>query len=142
MTALGDFSAGDVLTAADLNAIGIWTSYNATVSQGGSSVSLSTNAGYYIQINELVIARFFLSANATGSANDLIVSLPVNTGSNSSVMMGPASVFDASVGSQTIGTWFRNSASTIDMSVEPSGRYDTALGSGDVIRGVIMYEVA
>ena len=139
MTALGDFSSGDVLTAADLNAIGVWTQYTAVVDQGGT-VSLSTNNAHYVRMNELVLVRFYLVANATGSANDVTVSLPVATSSGFSVMMGPGSVFDTSTGQQKMGNWFRESSTTVDLSVEPSGRYDTALGNGDIIRGVLVYE--
>jgi len=59
MTALGDFTSGDVLTAADLNAIGAWTSFTPSVS------NLTVGNGnwvwaYYAVINEILFinARF------------------------------------------------------------------------------------
>ena len=57
MTALGDFSAGDVLTAADLNAIGTWTSFTTTLEAATTDPSVTTSAGIYYEMNEIVIAR-------------------------------------------------------------------------------------
>ena len=65
MTALGDFSPGDVLTAADLNAIGerqTWTpSY--------LNFSATTNYAYYTQVHQLIFIDFqcTLTSNVTST---------------------------------------------------------------------------
>lgn len=51
-TALGDFTAGQILNAADLNAIGAYTSYTPTWTN--LSVGAGTNTGHYVQIGEFV----------------------------------------------------------------------------------------
>jgi len=63
MTALGDFSSGDVLTAADLNAIGTWTAFtpvwdNLTVGNG-------TQAFYYCQLNDVLHIQGLLTWGST-----------------------------------------------------------------------------
>ena len=63
MTALGDFSSGDVLTAADMNAIGTWTAFtpvwdNLTVGNG-------TQAFYYCQINDVLHIQGILTWGST-----------------------------------------------------------------------------
>jgi hypothetical protein len=79
MTALGDFSPGDVLTAADLNAIGEWQTFTPTfynVSMGASG----TVGGKYAEVNDLVFynAAFFL--NGTGSVTGAVaMAVPVGT---------------------------------------------------------------
>ena len=69
MTALGAFSAGDVLTAADLNAIGTWTDFTPTT--GASSGTLTTvtkNYAKYVEIGKLVIVTYDYTLNNIGTA--------------------------------------------------------------------------
>ena len=66
MTALGDFSAGDVLTAADLNAIGTWTSFTPSFTNftlGNGTVEYSR----YCRINDVVHVELFVSLGSTSS---------------------------------------------------------------------------
>jgi len=73
------FSSGDVLTAANLNAIGEWTAFTPTfnnVSLGASGAS----AGKYAQINDVVFWQAYFDLNSTGSISGHInMSLPVGT---------------------------------------------------------------
>jgi|DEB0MinimDraft_4_1074332.scaffolds.fasta_scaffold100110_1 hypothetical protein len=67
MTALGDFSSGDVLTAADLNAIGDWQSYTPSI-EGSTTDPTATTSGLYYELNEIVFARIrAFSFTAAGS---------------------------------------------------------------------------
>jgi len=71
MTALGAFSAGDVLTAADLNAIGTWTSWTPTFyGLDASTVSNATIDFQYARLNDLVFMigsfTFGATVNVTG----------------------------------------------------------------------------
>ena len=66
MTALGDFSSGDVLTAADLNAIGTWTSFtpsftNFTLGNG------TIERAIYSKVNELVFVQLYVTLGSTSS---------------------------------------------------------------------------
>lgn len=80
MTALGDFSSGDVLTAADLNAIGTWTDYTPSVTaQTGTPTTTSFEYAKYTQINNLVIYTFRLVITTAGTAGGAVqVTTPIN----------------------------------------------------------------
>lgn len=80
MTALGDFTAGDVLQASDLNAIGAWSDWTSTITaQTGTPTTTIIYYSRYVKIQDLVIAvirvRVFDSGTANGS---LRFTLPVN----------------------------------------------------------------
>jgi hypothetical protein len=69
MTALGDFSSGDVLTAADLNAIGTWTDFTPTVgSSSGTLTTVTKNYAKYARLNDLVIVIYDYTLNNIGTA--------------------------------------------------------------------------
>jgi len=72
MTALGDFSAGDVLTAADLNAIGTWTSYTPTT----TNFTATFNDTEYLQINDWVHFRGAVGLTSNPTAG-MYISVPV-----------------------------------------------------------------
>jgi hypothetical protein len=60
-TQLGDFTAGQVLTAADLNDIAVWTDYTPTFAAGVTVGNGTWVAGYAIVNEILVLARYFHS---------------------------------------------------------------------------------
>jgi hypothetical protein len=75
MTALGDFSSGDVLTAADLNAIGDWQTFtpvfnNVTLGASGAVT------GRYAEVNDLVFYAAKLELGGTGSVTSHITLTP------------------------------------------------------------------
>ena len=63
MTALGDFSSGDVLTAADLNAIGTWTAF--TPSWNNLTVGNGTQDFAYCLINNVMLLNGSLTLGTT-----------------------------------------------------------------------------
>ena len=63
MTALGDFSPGDVLTAADLNAIGDWQSYTSSL----TNWTASAQDFQYAVVNKIVFVRMFAVVATMGS---------------------------------------------------------------------------
>lgn len=69
MATLGTFVAGQVLTAAELNAIGTWTTWNPTVTSATGTITAGTlvNARY-TQLNKLVILRFEYTVTTAGTA--------------------------------------------------------------------------
>ena len=64
MTALGDFSSGDVLTAADLNAIGATTSYTPAL----TNFTVSSQTVQYAAVNNLVFVRFYFAISSVTGA--------------------------------------------------------------------------
>ncbi len=77
MTALGDFSPGDVLTAADINAIGTWQDYTPSLTNISGSVAYAT----FCKINELVIVHFALTLDAA-TTGQIEISTPVDYGTD------------------------------------------------------------
>ena len=79
MTALGDFTAGDVLAAADLNAIGTWASFTPSFSNftlGNGTVDYSR----YSRINDVVHVELLVTLGSTSSMSTLpTFTVPVST---------------------------------------------------------------
>lgn len=104
MTALGDFTAGDVLTAADMNAIGSWTSYTPTFSQ--ITIGNSTLDFRYTEINKVVIVNGFFTLGSTGSLNPTVasnMSLPKQARNPLNARMGFGQINDS--GTATYDLW-------------------------------------
>lgn len=77
MTALGDFSPGDVLTAADLNAIGAYTAYTPS-STGGLTLGNGTIQTSYTRINDFVHTYGYIILGTTSSVSAYVdIALPV-----------------------------------------------------------------
>jgi hypothetical protein len=78
MTALGDFSPGDVLTAADLNAIGDRLSWSPTWSgTTGGTPNITTNRASYMIVNDVALAFVNAYLASLGSATGTLrLSLP------------------------------------------------------------------
>jgi hypothetical protein len=82
----GTWSAGDILTAADLNAIGVWESYTPVLSQNGTRTA-TVNYAKYTQINKLCVVNVDLTCTTSGSAsNEIRVSLPVAATSSATAL--------------------------------------------------------
>lgn len=64
MTAPGSFAVGDVLTAADMNEFGAWTSFTPTV--GG--VTTSAKTGKYYKFNKIGFVYISLTLSAAPTA--------------------------------------------------------------------------
>lgn len=67
MATLGTFTAGQVLTAAELNAIGTWQTFTPVFQFG--SVGNGTAAGFYCQVNDLVFIRGEVTLGSTSSVS-------------------------------------------------------------------------
>jgi len=77
MTALGDFSSGDVLTAADLNAIGTYTDYSSSVTFSGFTKGSSTVVAKYTKVNKLVhFWGYVVTGSGSSMTGPLDISLP------------------------------------------------------------------
>lgn len=64
MAVLGTFASGQILTAAELNAIGTWTTYTPTI----TGVAGGTTTASYIELNEIVFfqVRWTFGTSVTG----------------------------------------------------------------------------
>lgn len=145
----GTWSSGDILTAADLNAIGVWTSYTPVVTQNGAR-TVTVNYAEYSQINKLCFVNLDLElTNAGTTANLVTVSLPVNFSSATAVRTsGSGLLYDSSATDVILLTAVYNSASTVRFITETTTDPVSGLGvnpafalaSGDVISLSLVYE--
>lgn len=101
MATFGTFVAGQVLTAAELNSAGTWSTYTPSWTQS-ATITKTVNWARYSQLNKLVQVQVKMTSSAAGTANNVIkVGLPVNASSNNFVM-GYGLIIDASLNSGTI----------------------------------------
>lgn len=147
----GTWSPGDILTAADLNAIGAWTSYTPVVTQDGAR-GVTVDFAKYALINKFCLVTLKVTLTNAGSTNSTItVSIPVNMGSTDDGRnVGNGYVFDSSANDVILVNALRNSTSTVRMMTDLTTSTTTGLGnspnlilaSGDVISLSLMYETA
>jgi hypothetical protein len=137
----GTWSAGDILTASDLNAIGVWTAYTPTLEQNGV-ITTTVNYAEFCQINKLVFCNVDLTCTTTGSAgNAITVSLPTSfTGG----LFCWGQFFDSSASDVRLVTgvvvgsnlgFYADASSTNVLGISPS----VALGNNDVISFSVIY---
>lgn len=78
MATLGTFVAGQVLTAAELNALGAWTTFTPTWTN--LTVGNGTVVGRYSQLNDIVFVNVELTWGSTTSASGNVgFAAPVGT---------------------------------------------------------------
>jgi hypothetical protein len=97
MTALGDFSSGDVLTAADLNAIGTWTAF--TPSWTNLTVGNGTQTFYYCQINDVLMIEGRLNWGSTTAITSNYIRFAAPVGTMSTDFIGQTWLRDDGVSS-------------------------------------------
>ncbi len=140
----GTWQPGDVLTAADLNAIGTWTSYTPTLTQ---SVARTATVDYaeYAQINKMIAANVSLTCTTTGSLANIRVSLPVNFINQALdlTLVGSGIFFDSSATTTSVLGVVASNVSYVEFRADNStALLNTTLGNGDVISFSIVYEAA
>jgi hypothetical protein len=145
----GTWSAGDILTAADLNAIGTFASYTPVLAQSGTR-SATVNHAKFCQINKMCIANVSLTCTTTGSADNAItVTLPVSAANSGDVAFGSGFFYDDSLTDVRLVSVRRDTGTTVIFYVEESANSfglgsspSLALGNNDVISFSIAYETA
>jgi hypothetical protein len=72
------FTAGQVLTAAQMNGIGeAWTSYTPVIKGGTTTVTATITYARYARVNKLVFVQVLASITSTGAVNGAIsIGLP------------------------------------------------------------------
>ena len=79
MATLGTFASGQILTAAELNAIGTFTNYTPTLT--GITVGNGTTVARYVEINQIVFWSVVFTFGSTSSVTAAVfVSLPSTAG--------------------------------------------------------------
>lgn len=92
-TSLGNFSAGDVLDAADLNAIGTWTSYTPTWTN--FTVGNATVDFKYSVVNKIVFVEGLLTLGSTSAMGATpYFSLPVSRSNSDLSQIGVGTLVD------------------------------------------------
>jgi hypothetical protein len=73
------FTAGQVLTAAQMNGIGeAWTSYTPVIKGGATTVTATIQYAQYQRINKLCYVQVLAQVTSTGATNGAIsISLPI-----------------------------------------------------------------
>lgn len=154
MTALGSFVAGDVLTAADMNAIATWTTW--TPSWSGITVGNGTTVARYAQINKVIHCRVQFTVGSTSSiAGPVTFTLPVAASSSAvSSSQGVAQFTDASVPTTVAGVVRVASTTVADLVVMDgasawlthfgltSSRPFASWATGDLLLASLTYEAA
>lgn len=147
MATLGTFVAGQVLTAAELNAIGTWQTWTPTVYQ--SSALTTSTVGQYCQINELVIAFALIDINSSGTAGQQVqVTLPVNCYQTSdTIPLGTGTIYKGVGATTHDGTWVQDAGTqrvVFSTDVTGSSRWGATppvgLDSSSFLRLVLTYK--
>ncbi len=129
------FTAGAVLTAAQLNAIGTWAAWTPTVTAESGTFTTVSGAGRYTQIGKTIVWEATITITTVGTANfGVKFTLPV-TAQNATAHIGSG----------------RSAASGVALTARLNAttnatvlRYDdaTAIGAGAVLRINGTYEAA
>ena len=149
------FTAGQVLTAAQMNGIGEATiAYTPTISNG--TLGNGTMSAYYSRVNKLVFGNLLWTLGSTSTiTGTLNISFPVTASANSAFqIVGAGYYYDLSTGLTYIGSTYRTSTTNMILLVHQSnvGTYSNtvivnntvpvAFGTGDQIQLSFVYEAA
>ena len=146
MATLGTFVSGQVLTAAELNAIGETVSYTPTL----TNFTASTVACAYLQVNDLVFVTYYFTVSGVTSYPTFTVPTGLNIGFVPTNQTG--SFFDVGAGFYVNLVRYASATSVYFTSMYSAGTYATEGGvsstapftwaSGDVIEGGFWYRKA
>jgi hypothetical protein len=154
------FVAGEVLTAADMNGIGEWTSYTPVLTASVTNPTLGTGSaqvGSYARIQNLIIYRFFIRFGTSGisvGSGSYRVSLPVTASGTTQYYEtnnGTTAIFDSS----SNGVYYANAylANTSYISIlaqngfngfmnDASATVPVVPAANDVYSGLVIYQAA
>jgi hypothetical protein len=128
-TQLGDYTAGQILTAADLNAIATWTTFTPSFT-GVTLGSGALNTGQYCRVNEILFIRTKTILGTGGSFTNPVLTVP-----DSGVMTGTPTMLwipsmngvmiDAGVNSYAISVIHNSTTSLGFYAQTASGTYVT-----------------
>ena len=128
-TQLGDFTAGQILTAADLNAIATWTTFTPSFT-GVTLGTGSSNTGQYCELNNILFIRTKTILGTGGSFTNPVLTVPasrVMTGTPTMTWMPSMHgvMVDAGITSYALAVLY-NSSTTLGLYAQTaSGTYLT-----------------
>jgi len=132
------FTSGQVLTAAQLNAIGEWTAWSPTVTFSTGSTTTTVAEAKYAQVNETVFWTAVITWAAVGTAaNTLQITTPVTA-----ALSGVHSGSGLDGGPSLDSVWVYLSSTTQLASRFYDGSSITSKGSYAIIRISGSYEAA
>ena len=156
--------AGDVLTAAQLNAqlrdalLGAfplgppdvaWTAYTPTISQGATNNIAKTGGAAYTRVGRLVTVKMDLTLTGAGTAAQPVrVSLPITPSAANALPVGAGLLYDASLADNHSFLAILETTALFGMlATRVSGvlgtqQFTAALAASDVIRLTATYEAA
>lgn len=148
----GTWSPGDVLTAADLNAIGVWETYSPTLVQNGTR-TCTVNYASYVVINKFCQVNLDLTCTTSGSSGNIItVSLPLtaSTTGATDLSLGGGIFYDDSASDVILVTPVFQSSTTVRLMTDSTtsrtgglgANPSLALANNDVISLSFQYRVA
>ena len=144
------FTAGQVLTAAQMNGIGeAWTSYTPTIKGGATTVTATLTYAKYARVNKVVFVRVNATVTSAGAASGAIsCTLPIaSTSFGDGSVVGVFQVKKSGVAYYS-GNATLSAASTVNGQAYNSVDYmgssapTITLANTDVISFSICYEVA
>lgn len=126
MATFGTFTAGQILTASELNATGAWSSF--TPSWTNLSPGNGTNVGVYTVLNKILWCKVSFTLGSTSSVGDPVYmtvpnSLVLNTTNQN--IIGQAFFEDVGVASYSGVVQIRSSTTVQPFVVNASGTYAT-----------------
>ena len=147
------FTAGQVLTAAQMNGIGeAATSYTPTVTN--FTTGNGTVTGSFTRVNKMIFANVKITLGSTSAiTGSITISNPVTgTANASSSVSGGGFYFDASTSETYVGFLLQGTASITPFITNTGGTYATrglisatvpvVFGAGDLIYYQFSYEAA
>ena len=146
----GTFVGGDVLQAAELNAIGTWQTFTPVFQFG--AIGNGTAAGFYCQVNDLVFIRgeFTLGSTSTVSSG-FSLEAPINGDTTTGTEYWGSCLYgDASAGNEYLGSMGTFAANRLRFYVWTSSTNWTVTSAtlpftwatGDVVRWQGVYKAA
>ena len=154
------FVAGDVLTAADMNGIGEWTSYTPVLTASTTNPTLGTGStviGSYARIQDLIIYRFYIGFGSSGvnaGSGFYYVSLPVTAnqfGNFFTASSGQTAFYDSSGNAIYFANSWMDTSTRISIIFQQSfngamanmtNSVPAIAAANDVISGYMIYRAA
>ena len=121
MTALGDFSSGDVLTAADLNGIGVWQDFTPTLT--GLTIGNGTVTARYCQINKFVAWQVEIVCGSTTTVGDCRITYPVTASDVRLSGNGGQVFFEDNTGADFVGNLYRYNTQEVRIYIMDTATY-------------------
>jgi hypothetical protein len=151
MATFGTFTAGQVLTASELNAAGTYTAYTPTYTN--VTIGNGTSAFSYMQFNKFVHVEGRFTLGTTSAITGLItMSLPVNASNTYNRQMGVCNFTDQGVAAypgypnlkdaDEVYLFATNSAGTYTVEAPTSATIPFTWGNADYFAVSLIYRAA